>query len=144
MSTPRTIKEAVLEPIHTSIYAIFVVSICMVWSRILIELYDSARATAESLEESQLVSLVVSFFRNCLYKLTTNSNFRSSLAIIKYQCRNSLSALWYLVPCLVGAFLAFFSSPLISQARLEVELVLSQPLPSFPIVCLLHSLSVLF
>ena len=61
MSPPHTIKEAILDPIHTSIYIVFMVSACAIFSKTWIEVSGSGpRDVAKQLKEQQMVF----FFRH--------------------------------------------------------------------------------
>ena len=67
MSPPHTIKEAILDPIHTAIYIAFMLSACALFSKTWIEVSGSGpRDVAKQLKEQQMVRL---FFR--LYHLLT-------------------------------------------------------------------------
>ena len=57
MSPPHTIKEAILDPIHTSIYIVFMLSACAIFSKTWIEVSGSGpRDVAKQLKEQQMVS----------------------------------------------------------------------------------------
>lgn len=59
MSPPHTIKEAVLDPIHTAIYIIFMVSACALFSKTWIEVSGSSpRDVAKQLKDQQMVRLL--------------------------------------------------------------------------------------
>lgn len=57
MSPPHTIKEALLDPIHTALYVAFVVSACALFSKTWIEVSGSGpRDVAKQLKDQQMVS----------------------------------------------------------------------------------------
>lgn len=57
MSSPRTIKDALLDPIHTALYISFVVSACALFSKTWIEVSGSGpRDVAKQLKDQQMVS----------------------------------------------------------------------------------------
>jgi protein transport protein SEC61 subunit alpha len=63
MSPPHTIKEAILDPIHTSIYIVFMLTACAIFSKTWIEVSGSGpRDVAKQLKEQQMV--VFSSFTN--------------------------------------------------------------------------------
>ena len=56
MSPPHTIKEAILDPIHTAIYIIFMLSACAMFSKTWIEVSGSGpRDVAKQLKDQQMV-----------------------------------------------------------------------------------------
>ena len=56
MSPPHTVKEAVLDPIHTAIFIVFMVSACALFSKTWIEVSGSGpREVAKQLKEQQMV-----------------------------------------------------------------------------------------
>ena len=58
MSPPHTLHAALLDPIHTAIYVIFMVSACAAFSKTWIEVSGSGpRDIAKQLKDQQLVSL---------------------------------------------------------------------------------------
>ena len=60
MSPPHTIKEAFLDPIHTSIYIVFMLSACAIFSKTWIEVSGSGpRDVAKQLKEQQMVLFFV-------------------------------------------------------------------------------------
>ena len=57
ISPPHTIKEALLDPIHTALYVAFVVSACALFSKTWIEVSGSGpRDVAKQLKDQQMVS----------------------------------------------------------------------------------------
>jgi protein transport protein SEC61 subunit alpha len=57
MSPPHTMKEAVLDPIHTAIYIAFVLTACALFSKTWIEVSGSGpRDVAKQLKDQQMVS----------------------------------------------------------------------------------------
>lgn len=57
MSPPHTMKEAVLDPIHTAIYITFMLSACALFSKTWIEVSGSGpRDIAKQLKDQQMVS----------------------------------------------------------------------------------------
>ena len=58
MSPPHTIKEAILDPIHTAIYIVFMLTACAIFSKTWIEVSGSGpRDVAKQLKEQQMVCL---------------------------------------------------------------------------------------
>lgn len=56
MSPPHTIKEALIDPIHTALYVAFVVSACALFSKTWIEVSGSGpREIAKQLKDQQMV-----------------------------------------------------------------------------------------
>jgi protein transport protein SEC61 subunit alpha len=56
MSPPHTVREALLDPIHTFLYIIFVVSACALFSKTWIEVSGSGpREIAKQLKDQQMV-----------------------------------------------------------------------------------------
>jgi protein transport protein SEC61 subunit alpha len=65
MSPPHTIKEAILDPIHTAIYIVFMLSACAIFSKTWIEVSGSGpRDVAKQLKEQQMVRF---FFTLVIY-----------------------------------------------------------------------------
>jgi len=65
MSPPHTMKEAILDPIHTAIYITFMLSACALFSKTWIEVSGSGpRDVAKQLKDQQMVSLPL-FFSKC-------------------------------------------------------------------------------
>ena len=57
MSPPHTLKEAILDPIHTAIYITFMLSACALFSKTWIEVSGSGpRDVAKQLKDQQMVS----------------------------------------------------------------------------------------
>ena len=57
ISPPHTIKETLLDPIHTALYVTFVVSACALFSKTWIEVSGSGpRDVAKQLKDQQMVS----------------------------------------------------------------------------------------
>lgn len=57
MSPPHTIKEALIDPIHTALYIAFVVSACALFSKTWIDVSGSGpRDVAKQLKDQQMVS----------------------------------------------------------------------------------------
>lgn len=57
MSPPHTLKEAILDPIHTALYVTFMLSACALFSKTWIEVSGSGpRAVAKQLKEQQMAS----------------------------------------------------------------------------------------
>lgn len=57
MSPPHTIKEALIDPIHTALHVAFVVSACALFSKTWIEVSGSGpREIAKQLKDQQMVS----------------------------------------------------------------------------------------
>ena len=62
MSPPHTMKEAILDPIHTAIYITFMLSACALFSKTWIEVSGSGpRDVAKQLKDQQMVSLSLLF-----------------------------------------------------------------------------------
>lgn len=60
MSPPHTIKEVLLDPIHTGLYVAFVVSACALFSKTWIEVSGSGpRDVAKQLKDQQMVSAFI-------------------------------------------------------------------------------------
>ena len=58
MSPPHTLKDAVLDPIHTSIYIMFMVTACALFSKTWIEVSGSGpRDVAKQLKDQQMVRI---------------------------------------------------------------------------------------
>ena len=58
MSPPHTLKEAIMDPIHTAIYIAFMLSACALFSKTWIEVSGSGpRDVAKQLKEQQMVSI---------------------------------------------------------------------------------------
>jgi preprotein translocase subunit SecY len=58
MSPPHTVKEAILDPIHTFIYITFMVTACALFSKTWIEVSGSGpRDVAKQLKDQQMVRL---------------------------------------------------------------------------------------
>lgn len=58
MSPPHTVKEAILDPIHTAIYIMFMLSACALFSKTWIEVSGSGpRDVAKQLKDQQMVHL---------------------------------------------------------------------------------------
>jgi len=56
MSAPHTVKEAVLDPIHTAVYILFMISACAMFSKTWIEVSGSGpRDVAKQLKDQQMV-----------------------------------------------------------------------------------------
>lgn len=56
MSPPHTMKEAILDPIHTAIYIIFISTTCALFSKTWIEVSGSGpRDVAKQLKDQQMV-----------------------------------------------------------------------------------------
>ena len=56
MSPPHTIKEVILDPIHTAAYIAFMISACALFSKTWIEVSGSGpRDIAKQLKEQQMV-----------------------------------------------------------------------------------------
>jgi protein transport protein SEC61 subunit alpha len=56
ISPPHTLKAAVLDPIHTAVYILFMVSACALFSKTWIEVSGSGpRDVAKQLKEQQMV-----------------------------------------------------------------------------------------
>ena len=63
MSPPHTLKEAILDPLHTAIYILFMLSACALFSKTWIEVSGSGpRDVAKQLKEQQMVSFTSFFF----------------------------------------------------------------------------------
>ena len=63
MSPPQTLHAALLDPIHTIIYIMFMVSACALFSKTWIEVSGSGpRDIAKQLKDQQLVHGIRSFF----------------------------------------------------------------------------------
>jgi protein transport protein SEC61 subunit alpha len=59
MSPPHTIKEAILDPIHTAIYITFMLSACALFSKTWIEVSGSGpRDVAKQLKDQQMVRFI--------------------------------------------------------------------------------------
>ena len=59
VSPPHTIKEAILDPIHTAIYITFMLSACALFSKTWIEVSGSGpREIAKQLKDQQMVRLL--------------------------------------------------------------------------------------
>lgn len=72
MSPPHTMKEAILDPIHTAIYITFMLSACALFSKTWIEVSGSGpREVAKQLKDQQMVSFVWSF----VYKIPANNDY---------------------------------------------------------------------
>ena len=55
MSPPHTIKEAILDPIHTAVYITFMLSACALFSKTWIEISGSGpRDVAKQLKDQQM------------------------------------------------------------------------------------------
>lgn len=64
MSPPHTLKEAVLDPIHTAIYITFMLSACALFSKTWIEVSGSGpRDVAKQLKDQQMVRLFLVIFK---------------------------------------------------------------------------------
>jgi protein transport protein SEC61 subunit alpha len=56
MSPPHTVKEAILDPIHTAVFIVFMVSACALFSKTWIEVSGSGpRDVAKQLKDQQMV-----------------------------------------------------------------------------------------
>ena len=143
MSPPHTVKEAILDPIHTAVYIVFMLSACALFSKTWIEVSGSGpRDVAKQLKEQQMV-----FFSSL--KLCPGSyHFSCRLwqAIVKDPCTRSSNASSQLQPLLVVPSSVFCLLLLISQAPSEAALVFSWPLLSSTAVrnCLFHLLDSIF
>ncbi len=61
MSPPHTMKEAILDPIHTAIYIIFISTTCALFSKTWIEVSGSGpRDVAKQLKDQQMVCQIAS------------------------------------------------------------------------------------
>jgi protein transport protein SEC61 subunit alpha len=61
MSPPHTLKNAVLDPIHTAIYIAFMLSACALFSKTWIEVSGSGpRDVAKQLKDQQMVRVISS------------------------------------------------------------------------------------
>jgi protein transport protein SEC61 subunit alpha len=59
MSPPQPLKEAILDPIHTAVYIIFILSACALFSKTRIEVSGSGpRDVAKQLKDQQMVGIV--------------------------------------------------------------------------------------
>lgn len=66
MSPPHTVKEAVLDPIHTGIYITFIISACALFSKTWIEVSGSGpRDVAKQLKDQQMVGKLPTAVRQC-------------------------------------------------------------------------------
>lgn len=82
MSPPHTIKEALLDPIHTALHVAFVVSACALFSKTWIEVSGSGpRDVAKQLKDQQMVSAHTG---TCSCVVLTM--YRSWLVTGKVQC----------------------------------------------------------
>ena len=69
MSPPHTVKEAILDPIHTAVYIVFMLSACALFSKTWIEVSGSGpRDVAKQLKEQQMVFF--SPFNLCQFLIT--------------------------------------------------------------------------
>jgi protein transport protein SEC61 subunit alpha len=58
MSPPQTLKEAILDPIHTAVYVTFMLSACALFSKTWIEVSASGpRDVAKQLKDQQMVRI---------------------------------------------------------------------------------------
>jgi protein transport protein SEC61 subunit alpha len=68
MSPPHTIKEAILDPIHTALYITFMLSACALFSKTWIEVSGSGpRDVAKQLKDQQMVSFIPPFLFGLSY-----------------------------------------------------------------------------
>ena len=68
MSPPHTIKEAILDPIHTAIYITFMLSACALLSTTWIELSGSGpRDVVKQLKDQKMVSFTPPFLFGMSY-----------------------------------------------------------------------------
>jgi protein transport protein SEC61 subunit alpha len=75
MSPPHNMKEALLDPIHTAIYIVFILSACAMFSKTWIEVSGSGpREVAKQLKEQQMVR--VHFFIMTVCSLTLPPSHR--------------------------------------------------------------------
>lgn len=59
ISPPHTMKEAILDPIHTAVYITFMLSACALFSKTWIEVSGSGpRDVAKQLKEQQMVCYI--------------------------------------------------------------------------------------
>src|ERR1700729_3809143 len=71
MSPPHTVKEAVLDPIHTAIYITFMLSACALFSKTWIEVSGSGpRDVAKQLKDQQMVRFITPLSVLCKSVLT--------------------------------------------------------------------------
>jgi hypothetical protein len=86
MSPPHTIKEAILDPIHTAIYIAFMLSACAIFSKTWIEVSGSGpRDVAKQLKDQQMVRFFLVFL---VIYFTMN---RSWPDIVKDLCIKNLN-----------------------------------------------------
>src|ERR1700722_3552495 len=84
MSPPHTMKEAILDPVHTAIYITFMLSACALFSKTWIEVSGSGpRDIAKQLKEQQMV--LPSFLPSFVF-LTSFSQIRSWRDTARDQC----------------------------------------------------------
>lgn len=61
MSPPHTMREAIIDPIHTALYIAFMISACALFSKTWIEVSGSGpRDVAKQLKDQQMVCVSVS------------------------------------------------------------------------------------
>jgi protein transport protein SEC61 subunit alpha len=74
MSPPHTVKEAILDPIHTAVYIVFMLSACALFSKTWIEVSGSGpRDVAKQLKEQQMVFF--SSLNLCLFLITFHAGY---------------------------------------------------------------------
>ena len=73
MSPPHTIKEAILDPIHTAVYITFMLSACALFSKTWIEISGSGpRDVAKQLKDQQMARAFSLIFYLFIYLLFLN------------------------------------------------------------------------
>jgi hypothetical protein len=76
MSPPHTIKEAILDPIHTALYITFMLSACALLSKTWIEVSGSGpRDVAKQLKDQQMVSFTPPFLFGMSYLVDDLSTY---------------------------------------------------------------------
>lgn len=122
MSPPHTMKEAFLDPIHTIVYVLFMLSACALFSKAWIEISGSGpRDVAKQLKDQQMVCYHPSWL--ILSRIQTFLFSRLWPDIVKVRCTKNWSASFLLPPRSVVPFLVFCLSLLISWVLSEVVLV---------------------
>jgi hypothetical protein len=138
MSPPHTIKEAIVDPIHTVIYITFMLSACALFSKTWIEVSGSGpRDVAKQLKDQQMVRCDVFSPRA---SLDFEMCFRSWQVTVKGPCTKSSSGSFPPLLRLGGLYWVSSPSPLTCRVRLEAGLVSSWQSPQSTTVSLVHSL----
>src|SRR6266576_1773381 len=137
MSPPHTMKEAVLDPIHTAIYITFVLTACAMFSKTWIEVSGSGpRDVAKQLKDQQMVRVIILHIDWMLKKSFSFCLSRLWQVTVRARCTRNSNASFLPPLRLVVPSLAYSLSLPILWARSEAGRVSSWPSLLFTAVSL--------